>query len=55
MDLKSYFDVFRDKLANDVILTFKNPVDVVAVVQDMEDPRSTFDNKHMPTELTEDQ
>ena len=53
MDLKESFYVFRENLANDVIRNFNNPGDVVAVVQDMEDPRSNFDYKHIAKDLTE--
>ena len=55
MDPKTNFDLFREKLDNYAMRTFNKPGDVVAIVRDMEDPRSTFKNKHIPKDLTEDQ
>ena len=55
IDFKAHFDVFSEKLTNYLIQKFKNPGDIVDLVRDMRDPRSTFDNKHNPKNLPEDQ
>ena len=54
MDPKANFDVFSDKLANYKMQTFNNPGDVVYVVRDIDYPRSSSENKHIPKDLNED-
>ena len=53
MDLKANFCKFENKLSNYVMQNSNKPGNVVANVRDMEDPRSNFENKHMPKDLTE--
>ena len=53
INLKGNFDLFREKLANYVMQNFDNPGKMVSVVRHVEDPGSTFENKHMPKDLTE--
>ena len=50
MNLKANFDLFRYKLANFFIRAFNNPENMVFIVQDMEDPRRTLENKQMTKE-----
>ena len=50
-----FLNVFREKPANYTMQNFKNPGYVVAVVRDMDYPSNTFENKHMPKDLNEDQ
>ena len=45
VELNKSLDVFREKLINYTIEELKNAEDVLVLVQDMEDPKASFDTK----------
>ena len=52
-ELKKSFDVFRENIINYTIKELKNYEDVLVLVQDMEDPKSSLDTKNEPKDLNE--
>ena len=48
VELKNYFDVFREKLINYKIKYLKNAEDVLMLIQDLVDTKAYFDAKNEP-------
>ena len=53
VELNKSFDVFRGKVFKYTIRELKNDKDVLVLVQDMEDPKDSFDTKNKPKDLNE--
>ena len=52
VDLTNYFGVFCKKLINYAINEIKNAEDVMMVIHDMKYPKSFFNYKNKPKDLT---
>ena len=52
VDLKNYFKVFHEKLINYDIKEINNSEDILMIIQYLKDPKSLFDHKNKPKDLT---
>ena len=52
VDLNKSFDIFREKLINYAIKEIKNAEDVLMLIQDMKDPKSLFNLRNNPKDMT---
>ena len=55
IDKKVSFDVFREKLANYVLVNLKDAEDVMPLIEEQVDPRIDFRTNNKPASLTEEQ
>ena len=55
VDLKKYFDVFRQKLINYTSKELKNAEDILMLIQYLMDIKSSFEANNEPKDLTPDE